>query len=369
MERNSLRIGITHGDTNGVGYEVILKTISDERLLELCTPVIYGSVNAMNVHRKLIPDLPTFSYKKIPNAVEVELGKINIVNCVPDDIPFTPGQPSREAGLAAFKALETAVDDLKSGRIDALLTAPIHKDTIQNDDFHFPGHTEYLEKHFAPEGSRALMILMDEDLRVALVTGHVPLSKVSSLLSKQCIVERIEDFDHSLRQDFRVVRPRIAVLALNPHGGEQGLLGSEEEVFITPAIKEVTQQGILAFGPFPADGFFGSRAYTHFDGVLAMYHDQGLIPFKSLSMKNGVNFTAGLSIVRTSPAHGTAYDIAGKGIASEDSFRQALYAAIDVFRYRLDFQMATANPLKNAHLEKERKRRAKPKAKDKDEME
>lgn len=345
MESNSIRIGISQGDTNGVGFEVILKTISDERLTELCTPVLYGSVHALNAYRKLIPNLPAFTYKKVLGATAIEPGKINFINCVPDSLTVNPGQASPEAGRAAFKALETVVADLKKGDIDALLTAPINKHAIQNDDFHFPGHTEYLEQHFAIQGQRPLMILMDERLRIALVTGHVPLADVPSLLSKEAITDCLLAFDRTLRQDFRIVRPRIAVLALNPHGGEQGLLGSEEASFIRPAIQEASQQGILAFGPYPADGFFGAFTHARFDGVLAMYHDQGLIPFKSLAMKNGVNFTSGLSIVRTSPAHGTAYDIAGRGDASEQSFRQALYAAIDIFRNRDVFRKASANPL------------------------
>ncbi|MDR2791356.1 MAG: 4-hydroxythreonine-4-phosphate dehydrogenase PdxA [Tannerellaceae bacterium] len=345
MEENSIRIGITHGDVNGVGYEVILKTICDERITELCTPVIYGSAGAMEVHRNLIADLPPLSFKKIADATGVETGKVNFINCVSGTLAINLGQPSPEAGRAAFESLEAAVADIKGGYLDALLTAPINKDTIQNEGFHFPGHTEYLEKHFKTAGRNALMILMDDRLRVALMTGHVPLANVPSLLDQNGIVSRLRDFDRSLREDFRIVRPRIAVLALNPHAGEQGLLGGEEKAIIIPAIKEAEKSGLLAFGPYPADGFFGSRAYTRFDGVLAMYHDQGLIPFKSLVMKEGVNYTAGLSIVRTSPAHGTAYDIAGRGTASEESFRQALYAAIDIVRNRAAYRQATANPL------------------------
>jgi 4-hydroxythreonine-4-phosphate dehydrogenase len=345
MEGNAIRIGITHGDVNGIGYEVILKTISDERIVELCTPVIYGSAGAMDVHRRRITDLPPFSLRKIADATRIETGRINFINCVSGTPAINLGEPAPEAGRAALASLEAAVADIKSGYIDALLTAPINKDSIQSEDFHFPGHTEYLEKHFKTSGQNALMILMDDRLRVALVTGHVPLVQVSSLLNRENIVSCLNVFDRSLREDFRIVRPRIAVLALNPHAGEEGLLGGEEKAVIIPAIKEAEKSGLMAFGPFPADGFFGSRAYARFDGVLAMYHDQGLIPFKSLVMKEGVNFTAGLSIVRTSPAHGTAYDIAGRGMASENSFRQALYAAIDIARNRAAYRQATANPL------------------------
>ncbi|MDR3127445.1 MAG: 4-hydroxythreonine-4-phosphate dehydrogenase PdxA [Tannerellaceae bacterium] len=345
MEGNTIRIGITQGDSNGVGYEVILKTLSDERITELCTPVIYGSLKSLHDHRQRIPGLSSFPFKEIRKAEAIETGVINFIPCSGGEVAFTPGQGSEESGLAAYHALEAVVRDLKGGHLHALLTAPIDKDSIQNEDFHFPGHTEYLEHHFGVPGQHALMILMNDQLRVALVTGHVALSEVPGLLSKESIVTRLVDFDRSLRQDFCVIRPRIAVLALNPHGGDGGLIGTEEKRILRPAIEKATQEGLLAFGPYPADGFFGSRGFTRFDGVLAMYHDQGLIPFKSLVMKNGVNYTGGLSIIRTSPAHGTAYDIAGQGIASPDSFRQALFTAIDACRQRAAFQEASSNPL------------------------
>ena len=256
------------------------------------------------------------------------------------------------AGESAFKALEAAVTDMKRGVVDVLLTAPINKHNIQNEDFHFPGHTEYLEKCFGGLDKKALMILMKDDLRVALVTGHIPLSRVASSINVGDIVNKLRIFNQSLKQDFGIVKPRIAVLSLNPHAGDAGLLGTEEETIIIPAMQEAEKKGVMSFGPYAADGFFGSQMYDKFDGVLAMYHDQGLAPFKTLAMDDGVNYTAGLPIVRTSPAHGTAYDIAGQNVASEESFRQALYAALDIFRNRLRYQEATANPLRKQYFDR-----------------
>ena len=256
------------------------------------------------------------------------------------------------AGESAFKALEAAVTDMKRGVVDVLLTAPINKHNIQNEDFHFPGHTEYLEKCFGGLDKKALMILMKDDLRVALVTGHIPLSQVASSINVGDIVNKLRIFNQSLKQAFGIVKPRIAVLSLNPHAGDAGLLGTEEETIIIPAMQEAEKKGVMSFGPYAADGFFGSQMYDKFDGVLAMYHDQGLAPFKTLAMDDGVNYTAGLPIVRTSPAHGTAYDIAGQNVASEESFRQALYAALDIFRNRLRYQEATANPLRKQYFDR-----------------
>ena len=256
------------------------------------------------------------------------------------------------AGESAFKALEAAVTDMKRGVVDVLLTAPINKHNIQNEDFHFPGHTEYLEKCFGGLDKKALMILMKDDLRVALVTGHIPLSQVASSINVGDIVNKLRIFNQSLKQDFGIVKPRIAVLSLNPHAGDAGLLGTEEETIIIPAMQEAEKKGVMSFGPYAADGFFGSQMYDKFDGVLAMYHDQGLAPFKTLAMDDEVNYSAGLPIVRTSPAHGTAYDIAGQNVASEESFRQALYAALDIFRNRLRYQEATANPLRKQYFDR-----------------
>jgi 4-hydroxythreonine-4-phosphate dehydrogenase len=277
---------------------------------------------------------------------------VNIINCVEDETKVELSKSTPVAGESAFKALEAAVTDMKRGVVDVLLTAPINKHNIQNEDFHFPGHTEYLEKCFGGLDKKALMILMKDDLRVALVTGHIPLSQVASSINVGDIVNKLRIFNQSLKQDFGIVKPRIAVLSLNPHAGDAGLLGTEEETIIIPAMQEAEKKGVMSFGPYAADGFFGSQMYDKFDGVLAMYHDQGLAPFKTLAMDDGVNYTAGLPIVRTSPAHGTAYDIAGQNVASEESFRQALYAALDIFRNRLRYQEATANPLRKQYFDR-----------------
>lgn len=350
MEERIIKVGITHGDINGIGYEVILKTFLDMRMAELCIPVIYGSSKVAAYHRKAL-DLPPISLSTISHASEAGLNRLNIINCVEDEVKVELTQSTEIAGRAAYQALEAAVADLRNGDIDVLVTAPINKHNIQNEQFSFPGHTEYLEQSCGG-GKKALMILMTDTLRVALVTGHIPLSEVASQLTPERIVSKLQIFNQSLKQDFNIIKPRIAVLALNPHAGDAGLIGSEEETIIKPAMAEAEKRGAMVFGPFPADGFFGSRMYEHFDGVLAMYHDQGLAPFKALAMDDGVNYTAGLPIVRTSPAHGTAYDIAGQDLASEESFRQAIYAAIDIYRNRLRFKEATAHPLRKQYFDK-----------------
>lgn len=351
MEERLIKVGITHGDINGIGYEVILKTLSDARIAELCTPIVYGSSKIAAYHRKAL-DLPPVNLSTIAQAEEAGINRVNIINCVDDETKVELTQSTAVAGQAAYLALEAAVTDLKRGVVDVLVTAPINKHNIQNNQFHFPGHTEYLEECFGGLGKKALMILMKDGLRVALVTGHIPLSHVVSKISVEEIVSKLRVFNQSLKQDFGIVRPRIAVLSLNPHAGDSGLLGKEEEDIIIPAIQEAEKRGVMAFGPYAADGFFGSQMYDRFDGVLAMYHDQGLAPFKTLAMEDGVNYTAGLSIVRTSPAHGTAYDIAGQNVASEESFRQALYAALDIFRNRAQYREAIANPLRKQYFDK-----------------
>lgn len=351
MEERLIKVGITHGDINGVGYEVILKTFLDMRVADLCTPIIYGSSKIAAYHRKAL-ELPPVNMNIISRAEDAGASRLNIINCVNDEVKVELSKPTAEAGEAAFMALEAAVADMKRGVVDVLLTAPINKHSIQNDNFHFPGHTEYLEQCFGNLEKKALMILLKDNLRVALVTGHVPLSQVASMISVDAVVEKLRIFNQSLKQDFAIVKPRIAVLSLNPHAGDAGLLGTEEETVIKPAMKEAEKKGVMSFGPYPADGFFGSRMYDKFDGVLAMYHDQGLAPFKALAMDDGVNYTAGLPIVRTSPAHGTAYDIAGKNMASEESFRQALYVALDIYRNRARYKEATANPLRKQYFEK-----------------
>lgn len=365
MEEKMIRVAITQGDTNGVGYEVILKTFADPAMFELCTPIIYGSPKIAAYHRKALNLETNFSI--INSAEEARNGRLNILACFDEEVKVELGQPSEEAGLAAFKALDRAMTDYRAGLFDVLVTAPINKATIQSPGFHFPGHTEYIETSVG-DGNKALMILMNESLRVALVTTHLPIKEVSKAITKEAIIEKATIFHKTLRRDFRISTPRIAVLSLNPHAGDNGLLGSEEQEIIKPAIDELENAGIQAFGPYPADGFFGSNAYDHFDGVLAMYHDQGLAPFKTIALESGVNFTAGLPIIRTSPDHGTAYDIAGQGKADENSFRQAVYTAIDVFRNRKNYDEPLENPLPKLFHEKrddsEKVRFAIPKAKD-----
>lgn len=339
-----IKIAITQGDINGIGYQVILKALEDNRILELCTPVIYGSARIAAQYRKLL-GLPDFRLNIIETPDDARPDAVNIINVTPDNVTATPGQPSAEAGAAAVAALERAVTDLRNGQVQALVTAPINKKTVQSETFIFPGHTEYLQSSLAVEGEKALMILFNERVRVALVTTHVPVSQISAALSKDLILEKIRTFARSLHQDFGVDNPRIAVLALNPHSGDDGLLGSEETEIIGPAIEQAREEKIMAFGPYAADGFFGAGLFRRFDGVLAMYHDQGLAPFKALAMDDGVNFTAGLSAVRTSPDHGTGYDIATDNTASEVSMRQAIYAAIDIWRARRNEAQAHSNPL------------------------
>lgn len=349
MEDRLIRVAITHGDTNGVGYEIILKTFADPAILELCTPIIYGSPKAAAYHRKMLGLETNFSI--ISKAEDAKDGRINMLTTFEEEVKIDVGKPSREAGTAALKALDRAMADYSAGLYDVLVTAPIDKSTIQGDTFHFHGHTEYIESNVG-QGAKSLMILMSGGLRVALVTTHLPIKDVAQAITKEAIVEKTTIFHKALKRDLRVPNPRIAVLALNPHAGDNGLVGTEEQDTIAPAILELEENGIQAFGPYPADGFFGSGMYTKFDGIVAMYHDQGLAPFKALAGADGVNYTAGLPIVRTSPDHGTAYDIAGKGVADENSFRQALYAAIDIYRNRAAYDEPFGNPLPKLYHEK-----------------
>ncbi|MBO4870699.1 MAG: 4-hydroxythreonine-4-phosphate dehydrogenase PdxA [Muribaculaceae bacterium] len=341
---SKIRIGITHGDTNGIGYEVIMKALADDTMLDLCTPVIYGSPKVLSYHRKAI-DMQQFSVANIKHADQMKDGAVNLIEVMNgEEVKVELGQPSKQAGAASLAALKMAVADVKAGRIDALVTAPINKDNIQSEQFHFKGHTDYLEAA-AGDDARALMILFDEHVRVALVTTHLPLAEVAGVITQERIVTMLHTFDASLRRDFGLERPRIAVLGLNPHAGDNGVLGHEEKDIIAPAIAQAYDDHILCFGPYAADGFFGHEQYRHFDGILAMYHDQGLAPFKTLARDGGVNFTAGLPFIRTSPDHGTGYDIAGKNMADAASMRQAIYAAINIFRNRSNHDEATANPL------------------------
>lgn len=349
MEDRKLRVAITHGDTNGIGYEVIFKVFADPAMLELCTPIIYGSPKVAAYHRNALGIQANFTI--INSAEDANPNKLNLLTTVENDVKVELGVPSKEAGAASLAALERAMEDYRKGLFDVLVTAPINKNNIQSDSFSFCGHTEYIENRVG-EGSKALMILVNNMMKVALVTTHLPVSDVAAAITEEQIIEKATIFNTSLKRDFRISNPRIAVLSLNPHAGDNGVLGSEENDKIIPAVKKLADSGILAFGPFAADGFFGHGTYDSFDGILAMYHDQGLAPFKCLDLGEGVNFTAGLPIVRTSPDHGTAYEIAGKGVADESSFRHAVYMAIDVFRNRADYDEPLANPLKKLYHEK-----------------
>lgn len=345
-----IKVGITHGDINGVGYEVILKTFEPEEMTNLCTPIVYGSPKVATYHKKSFECQTNFAVKN--SAGQADEGLLNIVNCFGDEeIKIDMGKSTEDAGKAAYVALECALDEYTKGEFDVLVTAPINKNNIQRDGFRFPGHTEYIEEK-AGEGNKALMILMKGGLRVALATTHLPISKVSSAITRDLLIEKLTILNNSLHRDFMIDNPRIAVLSLNPHCGDGGLLGREEQEIIEPVIQEMFDKGIRCFGPYPADGFFGSGNYSHFDAILAMYHDQGLAPFKALAMDDAVNFTAGLPIIRTSPAHGTAFDIAGKGEANEGSFRQAVYSAIDIYRNRRSYDEAHSRPLQRQYYEK-----------------
>ncbi len=346
---DKIKVGITQGDVNGIGYEVILKTFADAEMLEFCIPVIYGSPKVATYHRKAIDSQTNFSV--VSSAADAQENRLNMVNCNADEVKVEFGTPSQESGTAAYQALDRAVQEYRNGLLDVIVTAPINKKTIHSDAFSFPGHTEYIESQLG-EGNKALMILMNDSMRVALATVHEPVSKIASILTKDLLKEKLAILNNSLRVDFSIEIPRIAVLALNPHASDDGLIGTEENEIIRPAIEEMVAEKVNCFGPFPADGFFGSGDYRHFDAILAMYHDQGLIPLKAMDMDGGVNFTAGLPVVRTSPDHGTAYDIAGKGVASEQSFRQAVYAAIDIVRNRRAHAEASQNPLRKQYFDR-----------------
>ncbi len=340
--RGKLRIGITEGDINGVGLELILKAFAEPEMLNLCAPVVYGHTKVLASVRKTLSLETPFS--EIITAVDAEPGTLSIINCSETDFAIHWGKAETQAGTAAREALVRATGDLAAGRIDALVTAPINKATIQSGDFQFTGHTEYLQSRLADEGDEALMILSNELVRVALVTTHLPISEVATAITQERIERKATLLYEALQRDYGLTSPRIAVLGLNPHCGDDGLIGREEQEYIIPAIESLREAGVPCFGPFPADGFFGAGSYRQFDAVLAMYHDQGLAPLKALSME-GVNFTAGLCAVRTSPDHGTAYDIAGRGIADPASLRQAIYAAIDIVRNRDAYDAAHADPL------------------------
>lgn len=336
-----IRLGITHGDFNGIGYEVIIKSLADNRILDLFTPVVYGLSRVMSYNRKNL-DINTFNFNTIQNAASIRNNKVNLINLVDEEIKIEYGKSNSNAGKYAHMALNIAVNDLKNNKIHAVVTAPISKENIQSDDFDFPGHTEYFAKQF--ETNNYLMLMVSNNLRIGTVTGHISLKDVHNLLTEELISNKIKVLEHSLKADFGIDRPKIAILGLNPHAGENGNIGTEEKDIIVPAIIAAKKNGILAFGPFPADGFFATE-YSKYDAILAMYHDQGLIPFKVLAFNSGVNYTAGLPYVRTSPAHGTAYNIAGKNVASAKSMKSALYLAADIYRNRVNYYERNKNPL------------------------
>ncbi len=346
-KQDTIRIGITHGDINGIGYEVIMKTLKDPRILEMCTPIIYGSPKVAAYHRKAL-NINEISFNHIRSTKEAFHKKINIINCIDENVRVELGKSTAEAGLSSFNALDRATSDLKMGYIDALITAPINKDNIQNEEFKFPGHTEFLAETF--DAKDYAMLMVSETMKVGVVTTHIPISKVAQSLTKEAILSKIRIIAKSLQQDFAITKPRIAVFGLNPHAGDNGLLGNEEKDIIIPAIAQAKKEGIIALGPYPADGFFGTEDYRKFDAILAMYHDQGLIPFKLASFDRGVNYTAGLPVIRTSPAHGTAYSLAGEDKASPESFRQALYMAIDIYKNREIFKDISKNPLRKYEI-------------------
>lgn len=347
-EQHKIKVAITSGDPNGVGLETIMKVFSDPRMTEHFTPIIYAHPEVVKVHKKAC-NLEEFQFTSVQSAEEALAKKVNLINVWKDhkvNVQF--GKPDKEAGEFAFKSLEAAVRDLAANKVDVLVTAPIDKDSIQSKDFNFPGHTEYLAKIAGTDD--VLMFLVSDVLKVGIVTGHVPLKDVAQNISKERILKKLSMMQESLLKDFGIGKPRIAVLGLNPHAGDNGLLGSEEKEIILPAVREANERGQYVFGPFGADGFFGSGAYKNFDAVLAMYHDQGLAPFKALAFDSGVNYTAGLPIVRTSPDHGTAYDMAGKGVADEASIRSAMFVACDVYKKRREFREYSSSPLQKQEV-------------------
>lgn len=336
-------MGITHGDFNGISYEIIIKTLLDPRIFDLCTPIVYGSAKAAGYYKGLIAEAENFSFNIITDAAAAHHKRPNMIVCADDNIKLDVGSPTVASGQYAIASLNSAVRDLKEGKIDVLVTCPINKKNTTGDDFGFIGHTEYLAAQF--DDDHPLMFMVSETLKVGLVTMHIPLSKVAESITTERVLEHIRALKRSMERDFSIRQPRIAVLGLNPHAGDDGLLGAEEQEVIIPALQSAKYEGIVAMGPFAADGFFGSGAYTKFDAILAMYHDQGLAPFKALTFADGVNFTAGLSVVRTSPAHGVGFDIAGKNVADPSPLRAAIFQAVDIFRNRSIFDEISENPL------------------------
>ena len=334
-------VGISVGDLNGIGLEVVLKTFEDKRMLDFCTPVIFGSSKAVSDHNKFVQsELQPFEINHLENT---NPNKMNVLNVWKEDVALCLGTPTEASGAFALQSLTAATKALRNGDIDVLITAPISKDNIQSETFNFAGHTEFLESKLAGE---SLMILMTEGLRLGLVTGHVPVAKVAETITKELVLKKVEIMYQTLVQDFGISKPRIAVLGLNPHCGDNGVIGNEDEELIRPTLLEIQEKGKLVYGPYAADGFFGSQNYQKFDGVLAMYHDQGLVAFKTIAFGSGVNFTAGLSGIRTSPDHGTAFEIAGKGIANSSSFKEALFTGLEIFKTRTRHKELSENRLK-----------------------
>jgi 4-hydroxythreonine-4-phosphate dehydrogenase len=344
-------IGITTGDLNGIGPELIIKTFSDSRMMELCTPVVFASNKVINFYRRLIAEHP-INFVSTKDFAALNQKQINIFNCWEEEVPIQPGALTDIGGKYAVRSLQVAAQCLKDGQLHALVTAPIHKSNTQLPDFQFTGHTPFLKDKFGAKD--VLMLLYSNDLRVALATEHVPVTKIAQYITKENLVSKLTLLRDSLIKDFGIDKPRIAVMGLNPHAGDGGQIGNEEQTVIKPVIEGMQQQGHLVFGPYSADAFFARGSYKEFDAVLAMYHDQGLVPFKTLAQGQGVNYTAGLPVVRTSPDHGTAFDIAGKDIADPESFREAIFQAIDLLRQREAYATNTANPMRRGRIEKER---------------
>ncbi|MDA3953969.1 MAG: 4-hydroxythreonine-4-phosphate dehydrogenase PdxA [Bacteroidales bacterium] len=347
MIQNKIVVGISQGDINGVGYEVIIKSLMDNRIFDFCVPVVYGSAKVAAYHRKAL-NITNFSFNNIKSANEANVKRANIINCLDDNVRVELGKSTNIAGESSLISLENAVKDLKDGKIDVLVTAPINKDNVQSEKFNFPGHTEYLTNESKTKES--LMLMVSENLKVGVVTTHLPLSKVPEAITEEAILSKLRIMNKTLIEDFKIRKPKIAVLGLNPHAGDSGLLGTEEVEVIIPTLNIAKEEGILALGPYPADGFFGSDNFKKFDAILAMYHDQGLVPFKALAFNSGINYTAGLDFIRTSPGHGTAFEIAGLNKASEISFRNAIYLACDIFRNRKEYKGISKDPLQHYEI-------------------
>ena len=337
-----IKVGITHGDFNGISYEIIIKTLKDNRILNFFTPVVYGSSKIASYYRKTL-NMPDVNFNLIKRADLANPKRANIINCYDREVKIEMGKLTDTAGELAYLALEKAISDIDKDAIDVLVTAPINKVNIQSENFNFAGHTGYFADKY--KAKNHLMLMVSDKLRIGIITGHIPLKDVSAAITEENVLENIRVMQKTLQMDFAIPKPKIAVLGLNPHAGDGGLIGTEDKQFIKPAITKAEDEGILAYGPYPSDGFFGSSNYKKFDGILAMYHDQGMLPFKTYAFDNGVNFTAGLPIIRTSPAHGTAFDIAGQNIASPDSFKEAIFLAIELHKNRTLYKELTKSPL------------------------